>query len=113
MVDWSGSCVRQALEEAWHTVKNELPKIVETYHVTWSPDMKYLTFTRGPKFKGKSLKGLLPEFPGIEAPEARTLRFHLDRPSPTFLNVLAMTFAAPVPRKLAAQPGTGNAATRI
>src|SRR5438034_5845906 len=34
MVDWSGSCVRQALEEAWHTVKNELPKIVETYHVT-------------------------------------------------------------------------------
>jgi dipeptidyl aminopeptidase/acylaminoacyl peptidase len=41
---------------------------IETYHVTWSPDMKYLTFTRGPKFKGKSLKGLLPEFPGIEAP---------------------------------------------
>ena len=41
---------------------------VETYHVTWSPDMKYLTFTRGPKFKGKSLKGVLPEFPGIEAP---------------------------------------------
>jgi hypothetical protein len=41
---------------------------VETYHVTWSPDMKYLTFTRGPKFKGKNLKGLLPEFPGVEAP---------------------------------------------
>ena len=41
---------------------------VETYHITWSPDMKYLTFTRGPKFKGKSLKGLLPEFPGVEAP---------------------------------------------
>ena len=39
---------------------------IETYHVTWSPDMKYLTFTRGPKFKGKNLKGLLPEFPGIE-----------------------------------------------
>ena len=30
--------------------------------------MKYLTFTRGPKFKGKNLKGLLPEFPGVEAP---------------------------------------------
>ena len=42
---------------------------IETYHVTWSPDMKYLTFTRGPKFKGKSLKGLLPEFPGVEAPD--------------------------------------------
>jgi Tol biopolymer transport system component len=41
---------------------------VETYHVTWSPDGKYLTFTRGPKFHGKNLKGLLPEFPGVEAP---------------------------------------------
>jgi Tol biopolymer transport system component len=47
-------------------VESEDP--IETYHVTWSPDMKYLTFTRGPKFKGKSLKGLLPEFPGVEAP---------------------------------------------
>jgi len=26
---------------------------IETYHITWSPDMKYITFTRGPKFKGK------------------------------------------------------------
>ncbi|MBI1831937.1 MAG: PD40 domain-containing protein, partial [Planctomycetes bacterium] len=41
---------------------------IETYHVTWSPDQKYLTFTKGPRFKGKSLKGLLPEFPGVEAP---------------------------------------------
>src|SRR4051794_699675 len=41
---------------------------IETYHITWSPDMRYLTFTRGPKFKGRNLKGLLPEFPGIEAP---------------------------------------------
>ena len=41
---------------------------IETYHITWSPDMKYLTFTRGPKFKGRNLKGLLPEFPGVEAP---------------------------------------------
>jgi TolB protein len=41
---------------------------IETYHVTWSPDMKYITFTRGPKFKGKNLRGLLPEFPGVEAP---------------------------------------------
>jgi Tol biopolymer transport system component len=47
-------------------VESENP--IETYHVTWSPDMKYLTFTRGPKFKGKNLKGLLPEFPGVEAP---------------------------------------------
>jgi Tol biopolymer transport system component len=42
---------------------------VETYHITWSPDGKYITFTRGPKFMGKRLGGLLPEFPGVEAPE--------------------------------------------
>jgi Tol biopolymer transport system component len=41
---------------------------VETYHITWSPDMRYITFTRGPKFTGKNLRGLLPEFPGVEAP---------------------------------------------
>jgi Tol biopolymer transport system component len=41
---------------------------VETYHVTWSPDMRYITFTRGPRFKGRNLRGLLPEFPGVEAP---------------------------------------------
>jgi hypothetical protein len=41
---------------------------VETYHITWSPDMKYITFTKGPKFGLKSLKGLLPEFPGVDAP---------------------------------------------
>jgi Tol biopolymer transport system component len=46
----------------------ESHKPIETYHITWSPDMKYLVFTRGPKFQGKSLKGLLPEFPGVEAP---------------------------------------------
>jgi len=41
---------------------------IETYHVTWSPDMKYLTFSKGPRFKTRSLRGLLPEFPGVEAP---------------------------------------------
>jgi TolB protein len=41
---------------------------VETYHVIWSPDGKYLTFSSGPKAAKKSLKGLLPEFPGVEAP---------------------------------------------
>ena len=30
--------------------------------------MKYVSFTLGPKMKGKNLKGLLPEFPGVEAP---------------------------------------------
>jgi TolB protein len=41
---------------------------IETYHVSWSPDGKYLAFTRGPKSAIKSLKGLLPEFPGVDAP---------------------------------------------
>jgi len=41
---------------------------METYHVDWSPDGKYVAFSYGPKAKGKSLKGLLPEFPGVEAP---------------------------------------------
>jgi Tol biopolymer transport system component len=41
---------------------------VETYHVTWSPDGKYLAFTSGPKKSKKSLKPGLPEFPGVEAP---------------------------------------------
>jgi Tol biopolymer transport system component len=41
---------------------------IETYHITWSPDGKYITYTRGPKFEGHRLGGLLPEFPGIEAP---------------------------------------------
>jgi Tol biopolymer transport system component len=41
---------------------------VETYHVTWSPDGKYITYTTGPKATKKNLRGLLPEFPGVEAP---------------------------------------------
>ncbi|HEV3263511.1 MAG TPA: hypothetical protein VG013_42135 [Gemmataceae bacterium] len=41
---------------------------IETYHVCWSPDGKYIAFTRGPKSTKKSLRGWLPEFPGIEAP---------------------------------------------
>ena len=28
VIDWSGSCVHTALEEAWNTVKNELPSIL-------------------------------------------------------------------------------------
>jgi TolB protein len=41
---------------------------IETYHADWSPDGKYVSFSYGPKIKGKNLKGLLPEFPGVEAP---------------------------------------------
>ncbi|HVR84173.1 MAG TPA: hypothetical protein VMU54_07680 [Planctomycetota bacterium] len=41
---------------------------METYHVDWSPDGRYVAFSYGPKHQGKNLKGLLPEFPGVEAP---------------------------------------------
>ncbi|HLY10659.1 MAG TPA: hypothetical protein VKW04_15255 [Planctomycetota bacterium] len=41
---------------------------METYHVDWSPDARYVAFSYGPKHQGKNLKGLLPEFPGVEAP---------------------------------------------
>jgi len=41
---------------------------IETYHITWSPDGRYITYTRGPKFQGRRLNNVLPEFPGIEAP---------------------------------------------
>jgi Tol biopolymer transport system component len=40
---------------------------IETYHVDWSPDGRYISFSYGPKSRDKSLKGLLPEFPGVEA----------------------------------------------
>ena len=63
---------------------------IETYHVTWSPDMRYLTFTRGPRFMGKNLRGLLPEFPGVQR--------------------LAGTFAWPTPsKKTAGSPSPSTA----
>ncbi len=45
---------------------------IETYHTDWSPDGKYIVFSRGPKVQGKNLKGLLPEFPGVDAPNWNT-----------------------------------------
>lgn len=42
---------------------------LETYHADWSPDGRYIAYSYGPKFKKKNLKGLLPEFPGVDAPE--------------------------------------------
>ena len=40
---------------------------IETYHADWSPDDKYIAFTRGAKRAGKKL-GLAPEIPGSDAP---------------------------------------------
>ena len=40
---------------------------METYHADWSPDGKYIAFTRGSKAKGKRL-GLAPEIPSSDAP---------------------------------------------
>ncbi len=47
-------------------IESEHP--IESYHADWSPDGRYIAFSRGPKHRGKDLKGLLPEFPGVEAP---------------------------------------------
>jgi TolB protein len=41
---------------------------IETYHVDWSPDGKYIVYSSGPKVTHKQLGGLLPEFPGVAAP---------------------------------------------
>ena len=32
-IDWSGSCVRPALDEAWATVKSELPAIIQQHRI--------------------------------------------------------------------------------
>ena len=63
-MDWSGSEPRAT------NIRNvmEVEKPLETYHPDWSPDGKYIVFSYGPKIKRKSLKGLLAESPGVEAP---------------------------------------------
>ena len=62
-IDWSGP--EPKVSHKHNIVESEE---LETYHVDWSPDGKYIAFSYGPKFKGKNLKQLLPEFPGVEAP---------------------------------------------
>lgn len=46
----------------------ESKRPIETYHMCWSPDGRYIAFSRGPQLKHPNLQGLLPEFPGVEAP---------------------------------------------
>ena len=41
---------------------------VEIYHVTWSPDGKYIAYAHGPKLQGKHINGEMAEFPGVTAP---------------------------------------------
>ena len=40
----------------------------ETYHSDWSPESRYIAYSRGVKNENKNLHGKLPEFPGAEAP---------------------------------------------
>ncbi len=63
-LDFSGSAPKAT--NVHNIVESKDP--METYHVDWSPDGKYVAFSYGPKHQGKNLKGLLPEFPGVEAP---------------------------------------------
>lgn len=39
-----------------------------TYHMDWSPEAKYIVFTRGPKSTQKMLSGATRETPGVQAP---------------------------------------------
>lgn len=41
---------------------------LEAYHADFSPDARYIAFSRGARQDAKNLHGLLPEFPGVEAP---------------------------------------------
>jgi Tol biopolymer transport system component len=41
---------------------------METYQVDWSPDGRFVAFSYGPKSHDHGLRGLLPEFPGVQAP---------------------------------------------
>ena len=64
-MDWSGQ--RPIARNIRNLVGVEKP--LETYHADWSPDGRYVAFSHGPKLRGKSLGGLMCEFPGVRAPE--------------------------------------------
>jgi Tol biopolymer transport system component len=59
-IDFSGPEPRVA--NARDVVTSEKP--MEVYHVDWSPDGRYLAFSRGPKHKGL---GMPPEMVGVRA----------------------------------------------
>ena len=40
----------------------------QTYHADWSPDDKYLVFSRGPKVRTRRMWGAMPQNPGEDAP---------------------------------------------
>lgn len=63
-MDWTGD------EPRARNIRNvmEVKKPMETYHPDWSPDGRFIAFSYGPKIKRKSLKRLLAEFPGVDAP---------------------------------------------
>jgi Tol biopolymer transport system component len=63
-LDWSSSPPKATFVR--NIVESKEP--METYHADWSPDGKYVAFSYGPKFKGKNLKGWVPEMNGVEAP---------------------------------------------
>jgi len=59
-IDFSGAEPR--VTNAHDVVTSEKP--MEVYHVDWSPDGRYLAFSRGPKHKGL---GMPPEMVGVRA----------------------------------------------
>ena len=59
-LDFSGDVPK--VQNARDVFTSEKP--MKIYHVDWSPDGKYLTFSRGPN---KKLLGLIPEIVGVKA----------------------------------------------
>ncbi len=64
-IDWSGDVPK--LEDPRPIVTSRKP--VKIYHADWSPDGKYLAFSRGPKATKKRLGGLVYEIVGTVAPK--------------------------------------------
>jgi TolB protein len=62
-LDFSGGTAKAA--GIHNAIESKEPD--ETYHADWSPDGKYIAFTRGAKRKEKRM-GLAPEIPGSDAP---------------------------------------------
>jgi len=63
-LDFSGPAPRAV--NVRNAVESKDP--MEAYHADWSPDGRYIAYSYGPKVDEKSLRGLLPEFPGVKAP---------------------------------------------
>jgi Tol biopolymer transport system component len=63
-LDWAGAA--PAASNLRKIVVSQEPFM--TYHMDWSPEGRYIAFTRGPKSTQKALVGATRETPGVKAP---------------------------------------------